>query len=172
MKKRLENRLIYLYSGELFSLILFIPLSYLLNLSYPNLRLYTLYSFWASFFFLEFLLLQGSIYWYTKLKRLRNENKSITSVGVIRRLKSLKKINFGLIIVSIIMFAIDIVRWHSALPLGGLLLAVFIYIFAILEFINYFYVQLSYDNSSDVRNLLKTKKLKRACINRDFKRIS
>lgn len=172
MRKRLENRLKYLYSGELLSLIMFIPLSYLLNLSYPGLRIYSLYSFWVSFFFLEFLLLQGTIYWYTKLKRLRIEHTSKTPIRTIRRLKNLKKVNFGLIIVSLIMFAIDIVKWQPALPLGGLLLAVFIYVFAISEFINYFYVQLSYDNRSDIRYLFKTKKLKRACINKDFKRIS
>lgn len=171
MKKRLENRLKYLYSGELFALILFIPLSYLLNSTYPDLYLYSLYSFWTSFLFLEFLLLQGVFYWYTKLKKLRTENSSITPIKTIRLLKIFKTANFALIIISIIMFALDIVNWNFDLPTGGLLIAGFIYFFAILEFINYYYVQISYDNSSDIRYLLKTKKLKKSCISKDLKRI-
>ena len=85
LKKMLETRLAYLYSGELFSLIMFVPTSYLINYAFPNLQLYSLYSFWVSFILLEFLLLQGTIYWYIKLKRLRNENNPITPIKVVRQ---------------------------------------------------------------------------------------
>ncbi|MFK2825327.1 general stress protein [Bacillus sp. B190/17] len=172
MKKKLEKRLTYLYSGELISVILFIFVSYLLNRAYPSLQLYSLYSFWVSFLFLEFLLLQGTIYWYLKLQRLRIENTSISPIRIVRQLQYFKKLNMVLIIVSIIVFAVDFVKWYPSFPLGGLSIAGFVYIFAVLEYINYFYVQLSYDNISDIKYLLKTKKLKRACISKDFKRNS
>lgn len=71
MKRTLEKRLSYLYTGELFSIITFIFTSYLLNHAYPTLHLYSLYSFWVSFLLLEFILLQGTIYWYVKWKRLK-----------------------------------------------------------------------------------------------------
>lgn len=170
MKKKLENRLKYLYSGELASIIIFVLVSYLINRAYPNLQLYSLYSFWVSFFLLEFLLLQGTIYWYTKLKRLRNENTSITPIQTVRQLQHLKKMNIVLIITSIIVFTFDFVKWYHSLPVGGLSIAGLVFIFAVLEYINYFYVQLSYDNISDIKYLLKSKKLKQACINKDFKR--
>lgn len=172
MGERLEKRLSYLYRGESFAIILFVFLSFQLNIAYPELRLYSLYSFWVSFFLLEFLLLQGTVYWYAKRKRLKRENTSRTPVHVVRKLKHLEKINIGLIIVSLVMFGIDLFRWYPSLPLGGLSITGFIYIFAILEYINYFYIQLSYDNISDIKNLLKSKRLKQSSINKDFKRIS
>jgi len=132
--------------------------------------MYSLYSFWVSFILLEFLLLQGTIYWYVKLKRLRNENNPITPIKVVRQLHSLKIVNMIIIVITIIVFAFDFIKWYPSLPLGGLTITLFIYIFAILEFINYFYIQLSY-NISDIKDLLRNRKLKTSCMNKDFKRI-
>lgn len=170
LKKTLENRLAYLYSGELFSIIMFVPTSYLINYAFPNLQLYSLYSFWVSFILLEFLLLQGTIYWYVKLKRLRNENSPITPTKVVRQLHSLKIVNMIIIVITIIVFAFDFINWYPSLPLGGLIITFLMYIFAILEFINYFYIQLSY-NVSGIKDLLRSRKLKTSCMNKDFKRI-
>jgi len=172
LKKKLEKRLSYLYSGELFSVVVFVFVGYLINYVYPNLQLYSLYSFWVSFILLEFLLLQGTMYWYAKLKRLRNEKTSITPLKIVRQLHLLKKLNLILIITSSIAFIFDCIIWYQSLPKGGLTIAFFIYIFAVLEYVNYFYIQLSYDNISDIKNLLKSKKLKQSCMNKDFKRIS
>ncbi|MEH6944739.1 general stress protein, partial [Bacillus sp. JJ722] len=132
MKRRIEKRLVYLYTGEFVSIISLIFVSYLLNITFSSLQLYSLYSFWVSFFLLEFLLLQGTIYWYTKLKRLRIENTSITPMHIVRQLQHINKLNMVLIIISNIMFAIDFVKWYPSLPLGGLLIAGFVYIFAVL----------------------------------------
>ena len=170
MKKTLEKRLNYLYSGELFSMIIFVPVSYLLNYTFPNLQLYSLYSFWVSFILLEFLLLQGTIYWYVKLKRLRNENNSLAPIKVVRQLHYTKTVNIVMIMTTIVVFAFDFIKWYPSLPLGGITITFFIYIFAILEFINYFYIQLSY-NVSDIKELLRNRKLKYSCMNKDFKRI-
>lgn len=171
MKNQLERRLLYLYSGESLATVLFILVSYYANDIYPNLKLYSLFSFWASFFLLEFLLLQGTIYWFTKWKRLRNENTSVTPTKLVRQLYRLKSVNIIFIVLPIIAFILDLNRWSNELPKGGLYIAMFIYIFSILEYINYFYIQLSYDNRSDIQYLLKHKKLKVASIRRDFKRI-
>ncbi|MHA7962973.1 general stress protein [Paenibacillus sp. CAU 1782] len=170
MKKALEKRFAYLYSGELVSIIIFVPVSYLLNNAFPNLQLYNLYSFWVSFILLEFLLLQGAIYWYVKLVRLRKENNSITPIKVVRQLNHLKTVNMVIIMGAIVVFAFDFINWYPTLPLGGLTIAFFVYVFAILEFINYFYIQLSY-KISVINNLLRNKKLKNSCMNKDFKRI-
>lgn len=170
LKYKLEKRLAYLYSGELVSLVLFVILSYAANYLYPTLQLYSLYSFWISFVFLELLLLQGTFYWYIKLKRLRKENISITPMKIVRQLHHLKILNISLIFISLIAFIVDFIKWYPSFPLGGLQISFFIYIFAVLEYINYFYIQISYDNISDMKYLLKSKKLKRSCMNKDFKR--
>lgn len=50
-------------------------------------------------------------------------------------------------------------------------LSIAIYVFALLEYVNYFHVQLSYDNASDIRYLQQHKRLKVASLKRDFKRL-
>ncbi|WP_100404082.1 general stress protein [Bacillus sp. FJAT-42315] len=171
MRGRIESRFSYLYKGESSAIVMFIFLSYLANYVYPEFQLYSLYSFWASFLLLEFLLLQGSVYWYVKLKRLKTKNTSVTPIWLVQRLKKLQKVNIGLMIVGGILFVVDVLIWYPSLP-TGLSVAGFIYVFACLEYINYYHIQLSYDNLSDIRYLLKSKKLKQACMSKDFKRIS
>lgn len=172
MNERLKKRLEFLYKGERFAIIMFIPPAFLIPYTYPNLQLYSLLSFWISFLLLEFILIQGTYYWHSKWKRLTTEKKSITPVRTVKHLKKLKPVNISIIIFSVIIFFIDVYIHYPSLPIGGLLLSGFILIFACLEFINYFYVQLSYDNRSDLRYLIKTKKLKRSCLNQDIKRIT
>jgi len=147
-----------------------VPVSYLLNDAYPDLHLYALYSFWASFILLEFLLLQGTIYWYVKLGRLRNGKNPATPTRVVQQLRYLRTVDMVLIVTAMVAFAFDIAKWHPSLPSGGLAIAFFIYIFAILEFINYFYFQLSY-KVSEIKDLMKNRKLKVSCMNKDFRRI-
>lgn len=172
MKEKLKKRLEFLYKGERFAIIMFIPPAFLIPYVYPNLQLYSLLSFWISFFLLEFILIQGTYYWHSKWKRLTTEKKSITPIRTVKHLEKLKPVNISIIIFSVIIFFIDVYIHYPFLPIGGLLLSGFILIFAFLEFINYFYVQLSYDNRSDLRHLIKTKKLKRSCLSQDFKHIT
>ncbi|WP_285767413.1 general stress protein [Peribacillus sp. SI8-4] len=171
MKSILERRLNYLYTGESFAIIVFIPLSFLVNYTYPHLQLYSLLSFWISFFLLEFILIQGAYYWHSKWKCLITENKSITPIKTVKLLVKMRTINLVLIFFSMILFVIDVLVNYPSLPIKGLLISGFIFIFAVLEFINYFYLQLSYDNVSDIKYLIKTKKLKRSSLSKDFKRV-
>ncbi|MGM0777140.1 MAG: general stress protein [Bacillota bacterium] len=170
MRNRMLKRLSYLFTGESLSLILFVSISYLVNYTYPDLHLYSLFSFWSSFLLLEFILLQGSIYWFVKWKRLKRENTSVAPFTLVQRLRVSKKWNLGLITVIPGAFVADCMIWHPAFPLG-LVIAGFIYVFAILEYINYFHIQLSYDNRSDINSLKQTKRFKQACLSKDFKRL-
>ncbi|WP_338471637.1 general stress protein [Niallia sp. XMNu-256] len=171
MKKDLEKRLSYLYTGESLAVVCFLIVSLLLNKVNPSLQLYSLASFWGSFFLLEFLLVQGSVYWYAKWKRLKEERISITPISTVKILKKLQKWNVSLMMILPFMFVFDLIKWSPSLPLGGLYLSGFIYLFVIVEYINYFHIQLSYDNLSDIKYLLKSKKLKQACLSKDFERI-
>ena len=53
---------------------------------------------------------------------------------------------------------------------GETFLGVFIYLFAILEYINYFFIRLSYSKYKDILNLLKFKNLKQSSINKELKK--
>lgn len=141
-------------------------------MAYPNLSLYSLFFFWSAFLLLELLLIQGAVYWYIKLQRLKKEKISTTPVHVVKRYKGMKNINLSLFCIPPIMLLVDYFIWKSSLPMSGIAIALFIYGFALLEYINYFYVQLSYDNKSDIQFLLKTKKLKKASIRKDIERIT
>lgn len=150
------------------SVAVFIAVIVLLNQGYPQLRLYSLTSFLTSFFLLEFLLAQGSIYWYVKWKRLKIENTTVTPIQIIKRFKKLAKLNVALMVVSGSAFVYDFFRWYPSLPLGSLGIAGFIYVFAALEYINYFRFQLSYNKLSDIKHLLRSKRFKQSCLSRDF----
>ncbi|HWI49282.1 MAG TPA: general stress protein [Rummeliibacillus sp.] len=167
MKKSLEKRFSYLYTGELISAILFIFLSYFFNSMYPQFHLYSLYSFWFSFILLELLLFQGAYYWYVKWKRIRTENKLNTPFIIVRKFKLFKTLNTALLLVPISGIVVDYIKWNNLSTISG-----FIYIFAILEYINYFYIQLSYDNRMDIEYLLKNKRLKKSSISKDLKKWS
>ncbi|MCM3707279.1 MULTISPECIES: general stress protein [Cytobacillus] len=170
MRNRVLKRLTYLITGESFSLILFVLISFLVNDTYPDLHLYSLLSFWSSFLLLEFILIQGSIYWFVKWKRLKRENTSEAPIKLVRRLWVMKKWNLSTIAVIPGAFLADFIIWHPTVP-PGLAIAGFIYVFAILEYINYFHIQLSYDNRSDINSLKQTKRFKQACLSKEFKRM-
>lgn len=171
MRKSMQRRLASLCYGELISVILFIPVSYLFNKAAPELHLYSLVSFWSSFTLLLFLLLQGSYYWYSKLQRLKTENTSTTPLPVVRFLYRMKNINAVVIGLAVLPFIIDLVRYIDNLPKTGLGIAFCIYLFTILEFINYYYVQLSYDRFSEIKALLKRRQWKPSSLRKDFKRL-
>lgn len=59
----MEKTLSSLVVGETLAIIMF-PLLFILQFwGYPDLKLQFFFSFWISFFLLEFLLLQDSFYW-------------------------------------------------------------------------------------------------------------
>lgn len=170
MRNRILKRLSYLFTGETTSLIMFVFVSYMVNYAYPDLHLYSLFSFWSSFLLLEFLLLQGSIYWFVKWKRLKKENTSAAPIRLIKQLRAIKKWNIAIIIIIPAAFIADYYMWHPSTP-QGMAIAAFIYIFTILEYVNYFHIQLSYDNRSDINSLKRSKRFKQSCLSKDFKRL-
>lgn len=170
MKKHVEKRFLSLFTGEAVALTLFIFVSYLWNKAFPTYKLYSLPSFWMSFLFLEFLLVQGSIYWFVKWRRYKKENTFTTPIETVRVYKKMQKVNIVLMVICPIWLIIDFLQWKPEIP-AGFYIALAVYIFSILEYINYFHIQLSYDNPSDIKHLLSTKKLKQASLNKDFKRV-
>ncbi|WP_373954208.1 general stress protein [Exiguobacterium acetylicum] len=171
MKQRVAERLAYLYRGELFTVIAILPLSWFGNRLFPHLQLFELSAFWMSLLLFELLLIQGAWYWYSKSRRLKKEGTSITPEPVVRRLRHCRVINMSLLVLTACAFGIDWMRFRSEFPVYGLRITLFLYVFAILEYINYFHIQLMYDNRSDVQYLIQNRRLRRSALYKDMHRL-
>src|SRR5690625_6429807 len=67
MKKELKKRLVYLFTGELSAIIVFIYLYFFYSVN-PN----NSYSLMYVFFILIFILLQGSFYWFIMWRNIKS----------------------------------------------------------------------------------------------------
>ncbi|MFX4304803.1 general stress protein [Exiguobacterium sp. A1_3_1] len=171
MKQLVAERLAYLYRGELFTVVTILPLSWFGNRVFPRLQLFELSAFWMSLFLFELLLIQGAWYWYSKSRRLKKEGTSITPEPVVRRLRHCRVFNLALIVLTAYAFGLDWIRSQSDFPVYGLRITLFLYVFAILECIIYFHIQLMYDNRSDVQYLIQNRRLKRSALYKDMQRL-
>lgn len=149
--KDLEKRLIYLFTGELGAVIVFTMVCILLE---PN------YSLIYVVFILNFILLQGSAYWFIKWRRWKTKKRIAPSLS--KFLNSFKKINLALLFVAPVIFIIHISQKPTDF-ITQLFLILFVYGFAIIEYINYYHIQLTnYKNrrgkkSSIAKELYKAK---------------
>jgi len=113
----------------------------------------------------SYLLVQGSLYWQLKHKAL---SASAPLPRYFDRLFSVFKASNLLLFGGVILgFIVQIVGagWNSKLawPLG-------IFVFAVLEHINYYHYQLMYDTSGSVRYLWRNRRLRRAALGVDLNR--
>lgn len=142
--------------------------------SFPALFVYLVYNYsFQDVFFLLYgvltciiILIQGQHYWKLKLNKLTN--KPFDQEKNINFFKNSKKLNWILIgLIPIILF-IQLFQnnWEVT---HKFLVGIFLNIFAILEHINYYYRQLTIDKLSDLRYLIRNKKLKIASLAKDLK---
>lgn len=113
------------------------------------------------------ILYQGQLYWKLKLNRLTGKN--VNQEKNIRFFSKSKRLNWLLISLMPLVFLSqlyiqswnfednDMLRW-------GILANVF----AILEHVNYYHIQLMIDNKYDVEYLLKNRRLKQASLAKDL----
>lgn len=156
VNKDVINRLVYLFTGEFFAVVVFTFLYFYYFSSKHS------YSLIYALFILNFILLQGSFYWFIRWRRLKN-NRAVLP-NLYKSLIIFKKVNFILICVMPLMLIMDLVLLRQR-PIT-FLLTVSVYIFSIIEYINYFHIQLTnYKNgrgkkSSIAKELDKTKREK------------
>jgi hypothetical protein len=158
MEKRVKKKLVSLYTGELFAVFTFalIWLLYiqLFEWSVPYL---TSYSSVYAFALLEFILLQGSYYWYLKLRQVQHHNFKPLSDRQLRTFANLKRVNEGMILIGVFVLIYQIINkpiefyWF-----------VFLFLFAVIEPINYYYVRLSYQTVEDFKELKSQKGFRRS----------
>ncbi|MBS4220052.1 hypothetical protein KHA96_17200 [Bacillus sp. FJAT-49711] len=132
--KQLENRLVYLFTGEFFAVVTF-TLVYFYKFSSNHS-----YSLMYALFVLNFILLQSSIYWFVKWQSLRKKRMTLSNLYHI--LAVLKKLNLFLLCVAPLIFIMDMVLLERA-SFSIFLLTIFVFIFSVIEYINYFYIQLT-----------------------------
>ena len=134
MKNHLKKTLINLAVGELVAIIMFwtnffIFKKYITNTTSIIPIIFTL-------FVLSFILIQGSIFWLVLLKRISNKNFAKTSLGKIYN--HLSRLDIILLYLSILILIVN----HQTLTTT--IISLSIWIFSIIEYINYYKVRLSY----------------------------
>ena len=134
MKGHIKQKLYSLASGELVALAVF-WLNFFLFKKYlvtPQALIAIVYPL----LLVSLILLQGSLYWWILIKRLSKHNFAIKQTGPIYGL--LRQVDLFLLALGMPIILIE----FSSLPVS--LIAVAIWLFALIEWINYFHWQLSY----------------------------
>lgn len=134
MKGHIKQKLYSLASGELVALAVF-WLNFLLFkkwLTTPQALIPIAYPL----LLVSLILLQGSLYWWILIKRLSKPNFAIKQTGRIYGL--LRQVDLILLALGIPLILIKFSSWPVSL------IAVAIWLFALIEWINYFHWQLSY----------------------------
>ncbi|MBT2680188.1 hypothetical protein J7E38_14325 [Bacillus sp. ISL-35] len=158
MQQKVKQKLVSLYTGELFAVftfaIIWILYIQLFDWSIPYLGAYSsLYAFGL----LEFILLQGSYYWYLKLQQLKQGDLSRLSAKKLRTFSFFKRMNAVFIVIGLFILAYLMIRnqperyWF-----------LFLYLFAAIENINYYYVRLSYQTLEELKELKRQKGFRRS----------
>ena len=134
MRGHIKPKLYSLASGELVALAVF-WLNFFLFKKYL-VRPQALISIAYPLLLVSLILLQGSLYWWILIKRLRKPNFAIKQTGPIYGL--LRQVDLILLALSIPLILIEFNSWPVSL------IAIVLWLFARIEWINYFHWQLSY----------------------------
>ena len=159
MKGHIKQKLYSLASGELVALAVF-WLNFLLFKKYlvtPQALIAIAYPL----LLVSLILLQGSLYWWILIKRLSKPNFAIKQTGPIYGL--LRQVDLILLVFGIPLILIKISSWPVTL------IAIVLWLFALIEWINYFHWQLSYSlNPLVLLNKLAKRKLRKSKIAKEI----
>ncbi|MFD2561265.1 hypothetical protein [Aquimarina rubra] len=142
------------FPGLLFFIVLTNPLINVILLSYGLIMCI-------------FILYQGQHYWKLKLDGLKGEH--VEQDNNIQFFKKSKQLNSILILFMLPVLLIQLyVQGWSFESNNMLVWGIIANLFAVLEHVNYYYIQLMIDNKYDVAYLIKNKKLKKASLAKDL----
>jgi len=163
-KDKIIKRLEWYYPTELFNAWLF-----------TGITLFVIYTYKfadASFLvygliIMTFILFQGQHYW--KLKLFRLTNKKFDEVKNLKLFRKAKQFNMVLIAIIPFLFGLQWLTSNRPIAENNLFLwGILANVIGVLEHINYYHKQLMVDNLSDVKYLLRNKKLKVASLKKDL----
>jgi hypothetical protein len=157
MRQRLIRRLRFLWTFELLNAVVIFPGLILALWQRFQIGGFTVYTTAV----VCGLLLVGAAFWHRMYWDVLRGTRTLVRPGpLFRVLNSL----FGALVLSIPV----VLLWMDAIHPDDRLVGAAMGVLALLEYLNYFYVQLSYDNQADVRYLLRQRRLKRGIIARTF----
>ena len=119
----------------------------------------------AAIFLICVVLAQGVVYWHLKLQTIRQGTPLPASFQ--RLYTFFKWLDAGLLALYPLLALLG--SFTTVMDFQASIWSHLIYLFAILEYINYYFWQLSYDNCNDIRYLLKHRRLRRAHLYIDLK---
>ncbi len=138
--RRLKKQLLNLAIGEFVALLTFIFVYRLLDLGMAS---------FVAFSYLILILLQGSVYWFYRYMLIVNKKR--VNHKMIELLKFLRQLN--MIVLVAISIVIPIIRSSNK----DLMIAIGLFLFGMIEYINYYWYRLSYGKSGfNIRILLNT----------------
>ena len=161
MKKPMKQKLVSLATGELVAVLVFWLNFFLLKRWI--LTTGALISISFSLFVLSFILIQGSVFWWLLIKRISNPRFAERYTGKIYRvLKILDLILLGVGTLIIIFNSSDF---------STFIISVAIWFFAVIEWINYFKLQLSYSlNPAVLLKYILQRKLRKSKIAKEIEK--
>lgn len=162
VRKKLEKKLLSLFLGELVAVCMFLFLWFQFIDKYGVV--FTKPANLFGFVLLEFILLQGSYYWWIKYRSARSGLTKGLGTNHVRLFKALKVFNIGLLIVGLMVMGL---QWQQMN--GTFYLYLFLYCFALVEYINYFHIRLSYMYAGEFKELWRKKRLSRSVLARDLR---
>ncbi len=164
LRQNLIRRLHYLRNWELIN-IFFLPACL-----YPglwSLKVQTWQPYGYALFVVCLILTQGVLYWHLKLQVI--SHKASTLPSYFSHLFSFFRwANVVLLSVYLVLVICDQIVSLGQFQVSAGSNAIFL--FAILEYINYYYYQLSHDNLNDIRFLIKHKKIRRSPLSVDLQK--
>lgn len=161
MRHALRGRLLYLWTLELLNALFVFPAVYAMAAVRFRLGWYS----HAALGLVCVLLVVGALYWYLKWRSLRRGYRlaATPARGFFRACKAI----LGAALAGLALLGAARSTGRAAatseMVVGGLLT-----IMAALEYINYYYWQLSYDTPAELRALLRRRRPKRATMVRDL----
>lgn len=163
-RQNLIHRLLYLRNWEFIN-IFFLPVCLYISLNSLKVQHWQPYVF--GMFVLCVILAQGTFYWHLKLQTIYKNGIGLPSYFY--QLFSLFKwADIGLLAVYPLLMISSKVT-----PLISFRVSVWsnmLFLFVILEYINYYHYQLSHDNLNDIRYLMEHRKIRRSPLYVDLKK--
>lgn len=161
LKQRTKQRLASLAAGELAAVAVF-----WLNFFLFRKMILTATSFisiFSSLLILSFILIQGAVFWWILIKRISKPGFSLRYTGSIYKILEIADIILLGIVLLLVLLNYSI-SYTSMIALA-------IWLFAVIEWINYFKFQLSYSiNPAVLLNYILKRKLKKSRIAREMEK--
>lgn len=163
MKQKVEKKLLHICSGEFVSLLIF---AFIWMNFVPQFHGATDYYIanTLAFLLLEWILLQGSLYWYLKWRRI----KKGMDVRLSRNERRLFQIGKW---INLLLFPfVALVFLYELQQTGNMLYFIAIYGFALIEYINYYHIRLSYMQPEEIKEFRRQKGFRKSILARELER--